>query len=78
MYPSGAKAHILACASGTASQAAEKLRMDGERGKFGGCKTIDQPSRIVPRASWRDPFSALFEKSSFSAACEAVPFQSGT
>jgi hypothetical protein len=58
-FPSGAK------------QAAEKLRRDGERAEFGGCKTINQPSRIVPRASWRDPFFALFEKSSFSAACKA-------
>jgi hypothetical protein len=54
-----------------ALQAAEKLRRDGERAEFGGCKTINQPSRIVPRASWRDPFFALFEKSSFSAACLA-------
>jgi len=45
--------------------------MEGERAKFGGCKTIDHPSRIVPGSSWRDSFFALFEKSSFSAACEA-------
>ena len=45
--------------------------MEGERAKFGGCKTIDQPSRIVPGSSWRDSFFALFEKSSFSAACLA-------
>jgi hypothetical protein len=29
-----------------AEQAAEKLRRDGERAEFGGCKTINQPSRI--------------------------------
>jgi hypothetical protein len=52
-----------------ASQAAEKLRMEGEKAKFGGCKTIDRPSRIVPAASWRDPFFAPFEKLSFSASC---------
>jgi hypothetical protein len=45
--------------------------MGGEMAKIGGWKTISQPSRIVPGASWRDPFFALFEKSSFSAACEA-------
>jgi hypothetical protein len=54
-----------------ALQAAEKLRMGGEMAKIGGWKTISQPSRIVPGASWRDPFFALFEKSSFSAACLA-------
>ena len=54
-----------------ALQAAEKLQMEGERAKFGGCKTNDQPSRIVPGSSWRDSFFALFEKSSFSAACLA-------
>jgi beta-aspartyl-peptidase (threonine type) len=45
--------------------------MGGEMAKIGGWKTISQPSRIVPGASWRDPFFALFEKSSFSAACLA-------
>jgi len=54
-----------------ALQAAEKLQMEGERAKFGGCKTIDQPSRIVPGASWRDSFFTLFGKLSFSAACLA-------
>jgi hypothetical protein len=49
--------------------------MDGEREKIGGSKTINQPPRIVPGASWRDPFFAPFEKLSFSAACKAVPFQ---
>jgi hypothetical protein len=34
-------------------------------------ETISEPSRIVPGASWRDPFFALLEKSSFSAACQA-------
>jgi len=52
--------------------------MEGERAKFGGCKPIDQPLRIVPGSSWRDPFFSLFEKSSFSAACEArESFSSG-
>jgi len=32
-----------------AKQAAEKLRMYSERVKIGGYKTINQPSRIVPR-----------------------------
>jgi hypothetical protein len=45
--------------------------MGGEMAKIGGWKTISQPSRIVSGASWRDPFFALFEKSSFSAACKA-------
>jgi hypothetical protein len=45
--------------------------MDGERAEIGGWKTISEPSRIVPGASWRDPFFALLEKSSFSAACKA-------
>jgi hypothetical protein len=45
--------------------------MDGEGAKFGGCKTINRPSRIAPGASWRDPFFATFEKLSFSAACLA-------
>jgi hypothetical protein len=57
--------------SAGAKQAAEKLRMDGERAEIGGWKTISEPSRIVPGASWRDPFFALLEKSSFSAACKA-------
>src|SRR5271154_2329170 len=57
-----------------ASQAAEKLRMNDERAKFGGCETINQPSRIVPRASWCDPFFALSDKLSFSAACLAPGF----
>jgi hypothetical protein len=39
--------------------------MDSERAKFGGCKTINQPSRIVSKASWRDPFFTPFEKLSF-------------
>src|SRR5277367_3074608 len=54
-----------------AKQAAEKLRMNDERAKFEGCETINQPSRIVPRASWCDPFFALSDKLSFSAACLA-------
>src|SRR5277367_422608 len=56
-----------------AKQAAEKLRMNDERAKFEGCETINQPSRIVPRASRCDPFFALSDKLSFSAACKA-PF----
>jgi hypothetical protein len=43
--------------------------MNGERAKFGGWKTIIRALRIVPRASLRDPFFALSEKLSFSAAC---------
>jgi hypothetical protein len=57
--------------SSGAKEAAEKLRIDSERAKFGGCKTINQPSRIVPGASWRDLFFAPFERLSFSAACKA-------
>jgi hypothetical protein len=45
--------------------------MNDERAKFEGCKTINQPSQIAPRASWCDPFFAPFEKLSFSAACSA-------
>jgi hypothetical protein len=48
-----------------ALQAAEKLRMYGEREKFAGWKTISQASRIVPGASWRDPFFTPSEKLSF-------------
>jgi hypothetical protein len=59
-----------------AKQAAEKLGMNDERAKFEGCKTINQPSQIAPRASWCDPFFAPFEKLSFSAACEARTLQS--
>jgi hypothetical protein len=55
-----------------ASQAAEKLRMYGERTKFAGWKTISQASRIVPGASWCDPFLTPSEKLSFSAACSAA------
>jgi hypothetical protein len=55
-----------------AKQAAEKLRTNGERAKFAGWKTINQLSRIVPGAFWCDLFWALFEKSSFSAACLAL------
>jgi hypothetical protein len=64
---------LLARLEGTASQVAEKLRMNGERAKIGGWKTISRASWIVPGASWRNPFFALSEKLSFSAACSAVP-----
>ena len=58
---------------GTTSQFAEKLRMEGEWAKFWRYKTINQGSPIVPGSSWRDPFFALFKKSSFSASCEVMP-----
>src|ERR1035437_81420 len=75
-FPRGLKPSFPICASGgAAKQAAEKLRMNGERAKIGGWKTISRASRIVPGASWRDPFFALSEKLSFSAACKAAPFQ---
>jgi hypothetical protein len=71
-----AKAHVdFIDLPGTAKEAAEKLRTNCKRVKFGGCKTINSPLRIVPRAFWRDPFFVLFEKASFSAACLAMPFQ---
>jgi hypothetical protein len=54
-----------------ALQAAEKLRMGGEKADFEGYKTINPTSRIVPRASQLDPFFALCGKLSFSAACLA-------
>ena len=73
--PSGVKTPPFLRLIGTAKQAAEKLRRYGERAKSGGCKTISQPLRIAPRASWCDSFFALLGKSSFSAACKAVPFQ---
>ena len=39
--------------------------MYGERAKFAGWKTISQASRIVPGASWRDPFFHLFREIEF-------------
>jgi len=74
--PQGLKPSSFWALYGTAEQAAEKLRMGGEKVDFEGYKTINPPSRIVLRASQLDPFFALCGKLSFSAACEAVPLQS--
>ena len=71
MKGTGFSPYITFAKSPWALQAAEKVRMDSERAQFGRCKTINQPSRIDPGASWRDPFFAPFGKLSFSAACLA-------
>ena len=52
--------------------------MYGEKTKFAGWKTISQASRILPSASWRDPFFTPSEKLSFSAAYTAAWFPART
>ena len=56
-----------------AKQAAEKLRMDGERAEIGGYKIITRVLQIVSGAFWSDLFLPPSGELSFSAACKA-PF----